>query len=46
MVESVIILSVFLTLIIAPLLFIAGPKKSPVEEDDTELAEGTHFMKG
>ena len=46
MIESIIILSVFLTLIIVPILLSAGPKKQLLEEDDTEIAEETHFMKG
>jgi hypothetical protein len=47
MVESIIIFSVFLALIITPLLFVSRQKHQPeLDEDDTEAVEGTHFMKG
>ena len=46
MIESIIILAVFLALIVGPLLFAVTQRKPALGEDDTETVEGTHFMKG
>tara|TARA_R110000868_G_scaffold320246_1_gene581177 strand:- start:3722 stop:3889 length:168 start_codon:yes stop_codon:yes gene_type:complete len=53
-VNSILILSGFLTAIIAPLIFAATQKKEPPDSKGTEAepacepvkTEGTHFMKG
>jgi|TARA_R110001592_G_scaffold331435_1_gene614233 hypothetical protein len=53
-VNSILILSAFLTAIITPLIFAATQKKEPPDSKGTEAepecvpvkTEGTHFMKG